>query len=204
MSNYTCTTDPIHALAIEAWQSMTIAPEGYVLQPDNGWATTHQGFYAIPNGEPQTATVTLAGTTVTLRATPTTWHWSSTDGDEYVHTTPSGGYESDDDPITFMPGERRIGWNLTTTWEGAYSLNGGDTWIDAPGTATTTSEQRSVHLYSPTPRLVDCDLGGNCASGQKAPTGAVPTLTDPDADGTDNYTVPDDDINTYLDKVGRG
>ncbi|WP_061962513.1 hypothetical protein [Demequina flava] len=204
VSYYTCTTDPIHALAIEAWQSMTIAPEGYVLQPDNGWATTHQGFYAVPNAEAQTATVTLTGTTVTLRATPTTWHWSSTDGDKYVHTTPAGGYESDDLPITFTPGERRIGWNLTTTWEGAYSLNGGSTWIDAPGTATTTSEQRSIHLYSPTPRLVDCDLGGNCASGQKAPTGAVPTLTDPDADGIDNHAVPDDDINAYLDKVGRG
>ncbi|WP_161794579.1 hypothetical protein, partial [Demequina globuliformis] len=177
--------------------SMTITPTTYELQPNHGWATTHQGFYAIPDTTPQTTTVTLAGTTITLKATPTTWEWTSTDGDHITHTQPSRGHNSDDDPITFSPGERRIGWNLTTTWTGSYTLNG-TTRINAPGTATTTSPPRSIHLYTPTPRLVDCDLNGHCTSHNPPPHQPAPTLTDPDADGTDNHTIPDNQIDAYL------
>ncbi len=198
VSGYTCTADPLHAAAINAWDAMVITPSSYQLQPDTGWATTQDGFYAVPDTTPQVSTVNLAGTDVTLRATPVTWTWSDSDGDTHVEHRPNRGYESGAEPFTFTAGERRLQWNLTTTWSGTYSLDGGVTWVDAPGTATTTSEPRSIHLYSPRARLVDCDTYGRCTSGNAAPRGPVPTVTDPDADGIDNFTVPDDQISAYL------
>lgn len=132
-----------------------------------------------------------------LRATPTQFTWTTPDGTEHT-TTETGGYETGAAPITFERREHRTALTLTTTWEGHYSLNGGTTWTVAPGTATTTSAPTSIHIYNPRARLVDCDSTGHCTHGKPATT-TGPTLTDPDNDGIDNHTIPDDHINAYLD-----
>ena len=86
---------------------------------------------------------------------------------------------------------------LTTTWRGEFSTNGGVTWRDAPGTATTTSNSTTVHVYNPHTHRVDCDLDGNCVNGTQG-GGNKKTILDPDGDGIDNYLIPDDKIDAYL------
>ncbi|MDE0572714.1 hypothetical protein ON058_04705 [Demequina sp. B12] len=204
VTGYTCATDPVHAAAINAWQSMTITPPGYTWWPGDGWTTTSWGLFPTVDDTPQTVTVNLAGTDVMLRATPTRWVWTQTDGTTHPMTRADSS-QADTPPVAFARGpERRTQLALTTTWEGHYSLNNATTWIQAPGTATTTNPPQSLHIYNPKPRLVDCDLNGHCNSGQTAPTGPVPTITDPDADGTDNHTIPDNHIEDYLEKTGVG
>ncbi|WP_084076895.1 hypothetical protein [Demequina sp. NBRC 110057] len=197
-SDYSCTTDPLYDAAIAAWRSMEITPTSYDLQPNTGYAVTTLGIVPVADGSPQTRTVTLLGTDVQLRATPADFTWSTDDGEAWTTTDPGATYANGGEPHTFDPGERRIHLTLATTWTGEFSLNGGTTWIDAPGTATTTSATTSVHLYNPRSRLVDCDLSGHCDSGNAATAAPSPSLLDPDADGTDNYTVPDDQIDAYL------
>ncbi|GMA36914.1 hypothetical protein [Demequina litorisediminis] len=197
IEHYTCATDPLYEAAINAWRSMEITPTNYETQPDTGYAITTLGIIPIADDSPRTRTVTLLGTSVHLRATPTDFTWSA-DGDTWTTTDPGTTHANGGTPLTFDAGERRIHLGLTTTWTGQFSLNNGNTWIDAPGTATTTSPSTSIHLYSPRARLVDCDLNGTCTSSQQATNATTPNFLDPDADGTDNYTVPDNEIDAYL------
>ena len=197
---YSCTTDTdaLYAAAIDAWRSMDITPSGYEIQPDTGYAISSLGVVPIAEGNPQTRTVTLLGANVQLRATPQSFTWSTSDGDTWTTTSPGTTYANGGEPYLFDPGERRIQLTLATEWSGEFSLNGGSTWIEAPGTATTTSDTTSIHIYSPRSRLVDCDLNGDCGSNQRAASADAPTVLDPDGDGVDNYTVPDAQIADYL------
>lgn len=198
VGGYGCDTDALYAAAIDAWRSMAISPTAYEIQPDTGYAVASLGVVPIAQGGPQTTTVTLLGANVQLRATPTEFHWSTTDGDSWTATEPGASYANGGEPHLFAPGERRIQLTLATTWAGEFSLNGGATWIDAPGTATTTSDTTSIHVYSPRSRLVDCDLNGDCGSSNSGSTSVTPALLDPDGDGVDNYTIPDAQIAKYL------
>ncbi|WP_144018517.1 hypothetical protein [Demequina sp. NBRC 110051] len=198
MGSYGCDTDALYAAAIDAWRSMDITPSGYEIQPDAGYAISSLGIVPIAEGGPQTRTVTLLGANVQLRATPQNFTWSTSDGDSWTTTSPGTTYANGGEPYLFDPGERRIQLTLATEWTGEFSLNGGSTWIDAPGTATTTSDTTSIHIYSPRSRLVDCDLNGNCGSNQSATSADAPTVLDPDGDGIDNYTVSDAQIADYL------
>ncbi|WP_144268220.1 hypothetical protein [Demequina sp. NBRC 110055] len=191
-------TDALYAAAVDAWRSMDITPSGYEIQPDTGYAIASLGVVPVAEGGPQTRTVTLLGANVQLRATPQSFTWATSDGDSWTTTSPGATYANGGEPYVFDPGERRIQLTLATEWTGEFSLNGGATWIDAPGTATTTSTTTSIHIYSPRSRLVDCDLNGDCGSSQRAANTDVPTVLDPDGDGTDNYTVPDGQIADYL------
>ncbi|MFW7414133.1 hypothetical protein [Demequina sp. SO4-18] len=182
---------------------MDITPTSYTTQPATGWAIASMGVIPIASTDPQTNAVTVLGTTVLLRATPTGFAWSTSDGTEITTSGANAGDGSGAQPLTFERREHRAELTLTTTWTGHYSLNGGATWAEAPGTATTTSASTSIHIFNPRVQLVDCDTTGDCSTGS-TPGQQTSTLTDPDGDGIDNHLIPDHAIDAYLDARANG
>ena len=198
VSSFQCTGDLIYAQVANAWETMPIVPNTYQVQPSTGYAIAELGVNLVVDMNPRTLAVTLMGTPVTIRAVPTQYSWSNTDGTTWTSTTAGKTYEQGGTPFTFpRTAEHRTTFTLTTTWRGEYSTNGGATWRDAPGTATTTSTSTSVHVYNPHTHLVDCDLNGNCINGSPG-GGDQKTILDPDGDGIDNYLIPDNQIGDYL------
>lgn len=203
ISGYECGEDPLPAAIANAWQAMDITPTSYTTQPSTGWAIASMGVIPVMSAEPQTSAVTVLGTPVLLRATPTSFTWTTSDGTEITSTEASQGHSSGATPITFERREYRAQLTLTTTWTGHYSLNGGTTWVEAPGTATTSSDTTSIHVYNPRVHLVDCDTRHACTTGA-SPSKTALTLTDPDADGIANHLIPDHAIDAYLDARAKG
>ena len=202
VSGYECPADPLPAAVAAAWREMTISPQAVETLPNQGWAIAVYGVMADLDDAPQTQTVTVLGQQVVLRATPVETDWTVTDvvtGDSWPREFEMGSL--DEEVITFDRRQHRVQLGMTTSWEGHYSLDGGSTWISARGTATTTSEPESVHVYNPRARLVNCDTMGDCMNGG---TSSNPfTMTDPDADGIDNYVIPDNKIADYLDQRAK-
>ena len=254
VSGYQCTADIIAALAALEWQQMPIAPNTYTTQPATGWAVAELGVVLAVDQNPRSITTTLLGTPVIIRAIPTVYHWSADDGSTWSTTTAgqtweNGGeaftfaryehrttlgltttwrgefstdggvtwrdapgtatttsatttagqtWENGGDAFTFARYEHRTTLGLTTTWRGEFSTDGGVTWRDAPGTATTTSATTTVHVYHPHTHTVACTTTGNCTLTTSGQAGATSTLLDPDGDGTDNYLIPDSQIDAYL------
>ena len=197
-SGYQCATDLLLTQVERAWETMPIAPNTYVVQPSAGFAIAELGVNLVADTNPRTLAVTLMGTPVTIRAVATQYTWTNTDGTVWTSTTPGTPFEQGGKPFVFprVP-EHRTTFTLTTTWRGEFTTDGGATWRDAPGTATTTSNATTVHVYNPHTHLVDCDLSGNCVTGSQG-GGNQKTILDPDGDGIDNYLIPDNQINDYL------
>ncbi|MFV0633602.1 MAG: hypothetical protein ACK5NO_05925 [Demequina sp.] len=198
--DYTCPVDPLPPAIFAAWEQMVIDPSHVAFYPDNGWAIA--GFGIVPEivEDPQAEQVTVLGTDVILRATPTGYSWSTSD--DTALSIGATGKGTEDNALKFARNQHRATISVTTTWEGHYSLDGGTTWREAPGEATTASAPVEIHVLAPRVRLVDCDLEGRCGSGRAAPKSTF-TLTDPDADGIDNHTIPSDQIEDYLDTRER-
>jgi hypothetical protein len=197
-SGYQCGSDLLLAQVEQAWATMPIAPNTYDVQPAGGYAVAELGVNLIVDTDPRTMNVTLMGTPVIIRAVPTQYTWTNTDGTTWTSTTPGKPYDQGGEPFTFpRRPEHRTTFTLTTTWRGEFSTNGGTTWRDAPGTATTTSNSTTVHVYNPHAHRVDCDLNGNCINGTQD-AGNQKTAYDPDGDGILNYLIPDDKIDDYL------
>lgn len=195
-SSYQCAADILLALAEQAWDTMPIPPNTYTVQPSTGYAIADLGVVLAIDQAPRTMTTTLLGTNVIIRAVATSYSWSATDGSSW--TSGAGArYEHGGSAHPFAPKEQRLSFTLTTTWRGEFSTNGGATWRDAPGTATTTSATTTLHVYHPHNHGTDCTLDGDCASGG-APSGSTRQLLDPDGDGIDNYRIPDHLIAAYL------
>lgn len=194
ITGYECGTSPLPAAIASAWRAMDITPTSYTTQPANGWAIASMGVIPVASAEPQTQSVTVLGTPVILRATPTSFTWTTSEGAELNTSQASAGGE----PLTFDRREHRVELTLTTTWTGHYSLDGGSTWTEAPGTATTTSDSTSIHIFNPRVQLVDCDASGDCSTGT-GPGRTTSTLIDPDGDGIANHLIPDHAIDDYLD-----
>jgi len=197
-SGYQCAGDILLAQVEAAWASMPIAPNTYGVQPATGYAIAELGVILAVDTAPRTIDVTLMGTPVTIRAVANQYTWTNTDGTTWTSTDPGKPLEDGGKPFTFpRVAEHRSTFTLTTTWRGEFTTNGGATWRDAPGTATTTSHSTTVHIYNPHTHLVDCDLNGNCVNGSQG-GGNQKTILDPDGDGIDNYLIPDDKIDDYL------
>jgi hypothetical protein len=197
-SGYQCATDLLLTQVERAWETMPIAPNTYDVQPSAGFAIAELGVNLVADNNPRALNVTLMGTPVTIRAVATQYTWTNTDGTVWISTTPGAPYDQGGKPFVFPRApEHRTTFTLTTTWRGEFTTNGGATWRDAPGTATTTSASTTVHVYNPHTHLVDCDLNGNCVTGSQG-AGNQKTILDPDGDGIDNYLIPDNQIADYL------
>jgi len=145
-----------------AWESMPIAPHVVSVQPDTGWVFSSVPTIFWVDREPRQMATTILGRDVLIRALPgtMTWDWghgtptSTTDqGNPYPNQTLTHTY-------AYFAGDVVV--NLTSTWSGQYSLDGGVTWLSAPGTATTRSVPVPLTVYNPHTHIVDCDLNGTC------------------------------------------
>jgi len=193
-----CQGDVIGRLAEQAWATMPIAPNTYDVQPAGGYAIAELGVNLVVDTNPRTMNVTLMGTPVIIRAVATQYTWTNTDGTTWTAANPGRPYDQGGTPFTFpRRPEHRTTFTLTTTWRGEFSTNGGASWRDAPGTASTTSTSTTVHVYNPHTHRVDCDLDGNCVNGAQGASNQK-TIFDPDGDGIDNYLIPDNKIDAYL------
>lgn len=197
VGGYQCASDLIYAQVAVEWAQMPITPTDYRLEPATGWAIAELGVNPIADGTPQTMDTTILGTPVIIRAVPVSFTWSGDDGTNVTLMSPGKPYADGGTPFSLPKHQHRATLTLTTTWRGEYSINGGASWSDAPGTATTTSASTTLHVYNPHTHLVDCDLNGNCLSGKQAPKNPR-TLLDPDGDGIDNFLIPDHLIDDYL------
>jgi len=198
VSGYQCTSDLIYAQVANAWATMPIAPNTYDVQPAGGYAVAELGVNLVVDTNPRTMNVTLMGTPVIIRAVATHYRWTNTDGTTWTSTSPGRPYDQGGTPFVFPKrDEHRTTFTLTTTWRGEFSTTGGATWRDAPGTATTTSNSTTVHVYNPHTHRADCDLDGNCINGTQG-AGNQKTIFDPDGDGILNYLIPDNKIDDYL------
>ena len=203
-SGYQCATDLLLAAVEDAWASMPIAASTYLMEPAAGFAIAELGVNLIVDTNPRTMNATLLGTPVTIRAVPTQYVWTNTDGTTWTSTTSGKPVSQGGTPFTFPAAdEHRTTFTLTTTWRGEFTTNGGTTWRPAPGNATTTSAPTSIHVYNPHTHLVDCDLSGTCVTGQDG-SGNQKTILDPDGDGIDNYLIPDHHIADYLNTRAAG
>jgi hypothetical protein len=191
-SGYSCPANPLFDAIVQEWRTMNIAPTTYITQPSAGWAIADLGVVLVADPAPRQQAVTLLGTDVVIRAVPTEYRWETSDGDVVTTTNPGAPWADGGDPLTFANAEHRVTITLTTTWRGEFSLNGGSTWVEAPGFADTTSASTSVHIYNPHSHRVYCTASNSCTSADLA------TLLDPDGDGLDNYLVPDSRIEDYL------
>jgi len=194
---YECGADALIALIEQEWARMPITASTYVLEPATGWAIAELGVNPIVDVSAQTMSTQLLGRSVLIRALPTRFGWGADDGTWWLTTDGGRPYSEGGVPFGLAKYEHRTSVNLTTWWRGEYSLDGGVSWKDAPGVATTTSVPTRVHVYNPHTHGVDCDLAGSCLSGNSAVVQRQ-TLLDPDGDGIDNYLVPDNQIDAYL------
>jgi len=143
-------------------------------------------YPAYTTAAPQDRTVTLLGVPVVIRAEPTEFTWDFDDphstGASTLTTTSPGRAWQEGDPLpdeswvghTYdrlgTPGEDAdtavddngnvyrtgVGVTLTTTWQGRFRVQGTSTWIDIPGTITTTSTTAPTTVTEARTRLV-CD-----------------------------------------------
>lgn len=203
VTSYQCTADILAALAEQEWRRMPIAPNTYDMQPATGYAVADLGVVLVVDRNPRTMNATLLGTPVVIRAVPTAYTWTASDGSHWTTTDPGLPWDKGGAPFTFAKSEHRVTFTLTTTWRGEFSTDAGATWRDAPGTATTTSATTTVHVYHPHTHVVDCDLSGRCGT-DGGTSDNLQDLLDPDGDGIDNYLIPDDKIGQYLDARDAG
>jgi hypothetical protein len=160
---YTCggeTTFEFHLR--RAWEAMPIAPHRIGLQPDTGWIFSNVPTIAMVDRDPRELPTTILGRAVLIRANPgvMTWEWG--DGGRTITYDRGAPYPNQTLTHTYAYFEGDVIINLTSTWTGEYSLDGGATWRPAPGTATTTSTPVPLTVYNPHSHVVTCDLDGNC------------------------------------------
>lgn len=146
----------------QAWDQMPIAPHQITLQPPTGWVFASVPTIAMVDREPRQITTQLLGRQVLIRALPGTMTWDWGHGTPTVTTDLGNPYPNQTLTHTYAYFEGDVTIHLTSTWSGQYSLDGGATWLPAPGTATTLSTPVPLTVYNPHTHLVDCDLSGTC------------------------------------------
>jgi hypothetical protein len=132
-----------------------VAPAIAFVQPASGTALVQMPLIVYAQGTTQTWTPVVLGQAVTVRATPTGYSWNFGDGSEPLVTTDPGVPYPD---YTLSHVYRHIGdvtVTLTTTYAGQFSLDGGGTWADIPGTATAATVGIPIHLVEARSQLVD-------------------------------------------------
>ena len=149
--------------AINAWASMSIEPHTIFIQPNQGWVIATVPTIVYVDRDPRTLTANIGGTSVIIRATPINYRWQWGDGSPATNTShPGAPYPDHTVTHTYVHIEQDVTIRLTTTWRGSFSLDGGSTWLPAPGAASTASTPITVYVHNPHSHSVGCDLDGGC------------------------------------------
>lgn len=125
------------------------------IQPAGGEALIRMrtNVYVDPaSTEQQTFDITLLGTPVQVRATPTTYTWDFGDGTAPLVTDDPGAPYPDLTTWHEYADPGQVSISLTTSYSGEYSVAGGP-WIPIPGTAEVASPAQPLQLLSASSRL---------------------------------------------------
>jgi hypothetical protein len=166
---YYCPNDAALETAIlNAWTSLTPTPPQINVQPNTGWvyASVPTVFYV--ERQPIVTQTTLLGASVRIRATHHRYSWTWGDGSDTVTGNPGAPYPNQSLTHTYLHFEGDVVVRLTTSWNGEYSINGGN-WVDISGNIYTDSDPLPLTVHNPHSHLVDCDIDGNCTSGLPGP-----------------------------------
>lgn len=142
-----------------AWEQMPIAPHEIRLQPDTGWVYASVPTVGMVDREPRQISTVLLGRDVLIRALPVSMRWEWGHGQPTVTSDLGAPYPNHTVSHTYAYFEGDVTVGVTTTWSGQYSLNGGASWLPAPGVATTTSTPVPLTVYNPHAHVVACDVG---------------------------------------------
>lgn len=123
--------------------------------PEQGWLPANMDLVLYADSEPQELETELLDTPVRIRATPVEYRWDLGDGNVLVTDDPGEPWPSKDVSATFA----YEGWydvTLTTTYEGQFSVEGGE-WQDIDGTLEIASDPQEVYSKSLESRLINPD-----------------------------------------------
>ncbi|AYD90770.1 hypothetical protein D4740_05455 [Actinomyces sp. 2119] len=131
-----------------------VSGNGLTRQPGGPQALVTKPVIAYTSDAPQTLTTTVAGTQVTVTATPTSYRWDW--GDATTDTTTDPGAPWPDHTVhhTYATTATDVTITLTTTWTATWSLPDGTT-HDLDGTLTTTDTATPFDLVRPLAYLTD-------------------------------------------------
>ncbi|PKQ26288.1 MAG: hypothetical protein CVT64_04110 [Actinobacteria bacterium HGW-Actinobacteria-4] len=166
---YYCPNDSaLEAAILNAWTSLTPTPPEINVNPDQGWvyASVPTVFYV--ERSPIIHQTTLLGANVRIRATHHNYSWTWGNGTSTVTSNPGRPYPNQTLTHTYLHFEGDVVVRLTTSWNGEYSINGGN-WVAISGNIFTPSTPLPLTVHNPHSHLVDCDINGNCTSGHAGP-----------------------------------
>jgi hypothetical protein len=138
----------------EDFASLPVAALPAHAGPAGGWLPVNMDvvLYA-EDTQAQELETELLDTPVTIRATPVSYQWDLGNGDTITTDEPGSPWPAKDVTTTYL----HEGWydiTLTVTFEGQFSVDGGD-WEDIDGTIDVASDPTELYVRSLESRLTD-------------------------------------------------
>lgn len=144
------------SVSLEEFARMPVEPLVANAGPPDGWVPVNMVNVLYAEAEEQILDVEIIGTPVQVRATPVAYHWDLGDGNTINTDKPGEPYPSEQVSSEYT----YEGWydiTLTTTFEGEFSVNGGE-WQPIDGTIEVASEPIEIFAKSFESRLVNPEV----------------------------------------------
>jgi hypothetical protein len=149
----TSTVVDVRRLAIEAFKKVEWPASDLVIQPPGGETLVNlDTIFYTTNSEPIPQTLTLAGRSVTIEATPTTYTWHF--GDNSSTSTSSPGHPYPDQDVVHVyeqTGDALA--SVDTTYTGRFRIGDGR-WQSIPATRTIAGSEVELTVLEAKPQLV--------------------------------------------------
>ena len=156
-ANSTSAAEPVVITVTQRdFASMPVKPLEASAGPPDGWLPVNMLNVLYADPEEQVLDTELLDTPVSVRATPTSYHWDLGDGNTISTDNPGEPYPSTEISTTYT----QEGWydiTLTTTFSGQFSVDGGP-WQDIDGTIEVASEPIPLYSKSLESRLVNSEV----------------------------------------------
>ncbi len=144
------------AITVTATDVSTLLADGSGItrQPPGPEVLLTKDFIVYTNPDTQTLTTTIAGTEVTIHATPTTYTWNWGDNTTTTTTDPGAPWPNQTVTHQYTTTAQGVTTTLTTTWQATYTPTGGTT-TPVVGTITTTNTTTAYNIVRTTTYLTD-------------------------------------------------
>ncbi|MBM6979520.1 MAG: hypothetical protein I3J03_07365 [Actinomyces succiniciruminis] len=155
-TNTPTTTGTTTTITITATDITTLLADGSGItrQPPGPEVLLTKDFIVYTNHNTQTLTTTIAGTEITIHATPTTYTWDWGDGTTTTTTVPGAPWPNQTVTHHYTTTAQGVTTTLTTTWQATYTPTGGTT-TPVNGTITTTNTTTAYNIVRTTTYLTD-------------------------------------------------
>jgi len=155
-TNTPTTTGTTTTITITATDVTTLLADGSGItrQPPGPEVLLTKDFIVYTNPNTQTLTTTIAGTEITIHATPTTYTWDWGDGTTTTTTVPGAPWPNQTVTHQYTTTAQGVTTTLTTTWQATYTPTGGTT-TPVVGTITTTNTTTAYNIVRTTTYLTD-------------------------------------------------